>query len=615
MSAFWSANSRPDSRDGLASGLPCGGAGSSRDAKTTALSRHRCRWPDTSVVEPTGIQKTALDIAPGTDSASLRRVLILRSCRPAEFAAAVRFARRRHPGGELVALSHRGHRDALLAAGVDDVIEIPGTRFGLTRLPPWHLARLRSSAFEEIIIPQMSPSLGAHRNLYRLVAVLSFRRVVILPGTEPAVIRERRGFLPFVLRVSLEAVVEVVDLPLLLTLLVFARLLKLRRISYDLSRKRRVLHVIPSLGMGGAQRQLCEVVNATPSDRYDVDVIVLCDFGDGFARQWLTRDDVRVEYLRHYPRMVCQVWEIARLCRARQYDLVHTWLWLANWIGVAGARIGGVPFVVTSIRSLSVHNRALGYGRWWHPIADALGSRAADVVTVNADALARNYARWALRRRSAIDVVHNGLDPSQFLCDRRDARRRVLEAAKAPADAVLVGTVGRLSPEKNHALFLDLIRALVRLRPQVRGVIVGDGIMLRALEQKAEQMGLHGVIAFLGQRSDPVRLMAGFDVFVLPSLIEGFPNALLEAVFLGVPAVASNVGGNPEVLGDPELLFDVGSTDQALAALLTAIDDPDRATMRADRARRRALRLFTADRTTSAWLALYERCWAGVDTV
>jgi glycosyltransferase involved in cell wall biosynthesis len=550
-------------------------------------------------------------VAGPTPASPNRRVLILRSCRPAEFAAAVRFARLRHPGHELVALSHKGHSDRLLAAGVDDVFELPGTRFGPTRVAPWHLLKLRSVAFEEIVVPQMSASPGMHRNLYGLVALLRFTRVVILPGSEPAQVLERGAFLSMLAYLTLEGVIDLIDLPLLLMLLLAARFFPRRRVSPVSQRKRRVLHVIPSLGMGGAQRQLFEVVNATPADQYDVDVIVLCDFGNGFARQWLTRDEVRIEYLRHYPRMAFQVWEIAQRCRDREYDLVHTWLWLANWIGVAGARLGGVPFVVTAVRSLSVHNRKLGYGRWWHPIADALGSRAADVVTVNAEALARNYARWAVRRRSQIDVVHNGLDPSHFLVDRRDARQRLLEAIDAPERAVLIGTVGRLSPEKNHSLFLDVIRDVHRLRPDVRGVVIGDGALQSALEQQATEMGLEDIVTFLGQRTDPVRLMAGLDLFVLPSLIEGFPNALLEAVFLGIPALATDVGGNPDVLGDADLLFDVRSQQLAVSMVLATLDDPDRAAVRADRARRRSLDLFTADRTMARWLRLYDRCWEG----
>src|SRR5688572_20503090 len=88
------------------------------------------------------------DVIPLHRAAACQRVLIFRSCRPAQFADALRLARGQHPQAEIVALSHRGHRDALLASGVDRVIEIPGRRFSAFRMSPWTLRRLRSEAFD-----------------------------------------------------------------------------------------------------------------------------------------------------------------------------------------------------------------------------------------------------------------------------------------------------------------------------------------------------------------------------------------------------------------------------------------------------------------------------------
>jgi glycosyltransferase involved in cell wall biosynthesis len=128
------------------------------------------------------------------------------------------------------------------------------------------------------------------------------------------------------------------------------------------------------------------------------------------------------------------------------------------------------------------------------------------------------------------------------------------------------------------------------------------------LRRMAAGLGLADAVSFLGERRDTVRLMAGFDLFVLPSIIEGFPNALLEAAFLGVPAVASRVGGCPDVLAEPEALFETGDDAGAVNAVLALLEDPDRAAAHADRTRRRALDLFTADRTAAAWFDLYDRC-------
>ena len=110
------------------------------------------------------------------------RILITRSCRALQFMAAVNVARRRHPHAEIVALSHRGHADALRAAGVDRVIEMPGRRFGILRIAPWQLARLRAEGFDEVIVPQMQAHPDLHMNVYWLVAALQPSSILVLPG-------------------------------------------------------------------------------------------------------------------------------------------------------------------------------------------------------------------------------------------------------------------------------------------------------------------------------------------------------------------------------------------------------------------------------------------------
>jgi hypothetical protein len=130
------------------------------------------------------------------------RILVLRSCRMSQFLTAVVFARRRHPNAEIVALSHRGHRQVLRAAGVDSVIEVPGRRFGLLSAPPWALAAVRKQDFDEVVIPQMNGDADAHVNLYRLVLALNAKRVVIVPFGEGLKEYDRASFMTYVLQRS-----------------------------------------------------------------------------------------------------------------------------------------------------------------------------------------------------------------------------------------------------------------------------------------------------------------------------------------------------------------------------------------------------------------------------
>ena len=348
------------------------------------------------------------------------RIAVLRCCRPAQFAAAVARVRAEWPEAEVVAVSHSGHDAALHAAGVDAIVEVPGRRFGVFRLPPWRLWRLRAQRFDRVVVPQMTEPLDAHANLYWLALATGAPRVTVLPGEASPRAFERRELLLLLPGLSCRRLLNAVDVPLLVLLLAVSRLVP-RRQPRPVSARRRVLHIIPTLGLGGAQRQLASVVASTPPGDYEVEIAVFTDDED-FARAWLSRTDVPVTVLKQWPRFAPTAIEIARLCRARGIDVVHTWLCLANAIGGAGARLAGVPCVVSAVRSLSLWKRTW-YRRWWYRPVDIAAARVADVVTVNARALTDDYARWTWIPARRITVVHNGLNPAGLSVDREAARR------------------------------------------------------------------------------------------------------------------------------------------------------------------------------------------------
>ena len=555
-------------------------------------------------MQSTAVTRDVLNGGPAGVEVPRPQVLVLRSCRPAQFAAAVASVRERHPDADVVALSHRGHREVLAAAGVHQVIEVPGRRFSVTRIPPALLRRLRRGRFAEIVIPQMTPHADGHRNLYRLAAAIGAGRVTIQPAEAPAESRTRDAFAQFAVRETALNAFAWVQRPMVLLMLLLVATRWPRR-GVVRSGRRRVLHIISSLGVGGAQRQLAGLINRTPPDRFDIDILVLGRDDGEFSRQWFD-GAVRVTYLTEWPRLVSSVFEVRRHCLAGSYDLVHTWLFMANVIGVAGARLAGAPHVIASVRNLSLWKRKW-YRQWWFRTADTLSTHAADVVTVNAEALAADHGGWARYAPARIEVVPNGLEPSQFLVDAAEARRRVRDAAGLGADAVVVGTVGRLAPEKDHETFLRVIAAVRKDGTRAHGVIVGDGQLRARLESIAKGLAIDEHVTFLGRRHDARVLMAGFDVFVLTSTIEGFPNVLLEAAFLGVPSVASRVGGSPDVLPDADDLFEPGDIGAAAGRVSKLLADPVAATARSAAVRQRAFAQFTADQTAKRWFTLYDR--------
>jgi len=539
--------------------------------------------------------------------AATPRVLVFRSCRMPQLVATINWIRARWPAAVIDVISSPGFDAQLTEAGAVRIFAYSGASFGAARNLPL-VRRLRAEAFDHIVIPQMNDVAGHHANLYRAAAAIGARSFVVAPIDSTPVEIEPRAFGWLALRASFERFVNAIDVPLLLMLLALAYL-RPRKQTLVARERRRVLHVITSFGVGGAQVQLAELLARTPQQQYDVEVLILGRQDGDFSRQWLIRDDIKFHYSSGWPRRSLAALEIARLCQTGRYDLVHTWLFMANVVGAAGARLGGAPRILGSVRNLSLWKRTW-YAQWWFRIADALGSRVADQVTVNATPLVADHAAWTWMKPARIAVVPNGLNPERVVQHADGAYAWLRRELQLPLDTPIVGTVGRLAPEKDHVMFLRAVATALRSRHDLHAVMVGDGACRQALEQKAEAFGITARVHFMGERSDSRRIIAGLDVFALTSRIEGFPNVLLEAAFLGVPAIATDVGGAGDVL-DPEDLMDPGDADQASRLVLARLARRDVARFHAAAIRRRALGQFTAAHSSARWLALYDRMLTG----
>jgi len=206
-----------------------------------------------------------------------------------------------------------------------------------------------------------------------------------------------------------------------------------------------------------------------------------------------------------------------------------------------------------------------------------------------------------------IAVIPNGISaPDSGLRGRAAATRLALGVG---ADAPLVVCAARLEPEKDVA---SLVTAMDRVRaavPAARCVIAGDGSLRPALEQQIEALGLGGVVQLLGFRSDALALIAAGDLFVLPSLAEPFGLALLEAMALGRPVVATRAGGPLEIVeaGETGLLVPPSAPDNLAEAVRRLLSDPAAARRLGENGRARFAEKFTADRMARATLEVYEQ--------
>ena len=297
-------------------------------------------------------------------------------------------------------------------------------------------------------------------------------------------------------------------------------------------------------------------------------------------------------------------WRIARHVRRRKIEVIHAHQMTPFVYGMLAKTITRVPLILTE------------HGRF-HPDVSSrtrrgfnrLFASSLDRITAVSQAVRETLVAVEGFAPDAIEVIYNGIEVERFSSlglSRDEARRQI----GIPAGALVVGSVGRLHPDKNHQL---LLRAAARLRSQgvdVFVVIVGDGPERTALATLAEELGVSGHATFLGERTDVERILPAFDAFALPSKTEGTPVTLLEAMAARVPIVAAAVGGIPEMLQDGRdaclvTLEGGDAVAELAAALLAVLSDRSLAHETAERAFARVQRDFCAPAIFQRYLELY----------
>jgi glycosyltransferase involved in cell wall biosynthesis len=309
------------------------------------------------------------------------------------------------------------------------------------------------------------------------------------------------------------------------------------------------LFVIPSLYIGGAERQLMQLVENLDPARYAISVAVFVGpdvaTHEGFYKQLAGLPHVSLVVLRRTGRfdVVGPVTSLLGVIRERQIQLIHTFLNLASTFGLIASKISGVPIVASAIRSSRDPNLV-------YRLCRTVQAWTSDVLISNSEAGFDNRFR---RRRRNFRVIGNGLYMPRFE-PRPEVVSRLREDLQLFRFSQLVGMVATLSAVKDHPAFLQIAARVVAERPRTGFLIVGDGPKRAALEEMCAQLRLENNVVFTGYRADVDALTGLLDVACLFTnyrvISEGLPNAVMEAMACRVPVVATDDGGTVEILHD-----------------------------------------------------------------
>lgn len=362
----------------------------------------------------------------------------------------------------------------------------------------------------------------------------------------------------------------------------------------------RVVQLIPTLDRSGAEKQLTLLATHLPRDRFDVRVVALTRGGPYEKR--LRDEGIPVEVVgKRFKLDPATVWRLLATIRRHAPHIVQTWLFAANAYGRPIARWAGVPIVIASERCVD---------RWkgQHQFAiDRLLARRTDVVVCNANAVAAFYESVGIPRHK-LRVIGNAVEPLGDTPNPASVARDLRLQLGLPADASIVGFIGRLWPQKRVQ---DLIWALDVLRIggwNTHLLVIGEGPRRDALRRFTHNLELDDRVHFLGHRPDIDRLMELIDVVAIPSKFEGMPNVALEAMQRGKPVVATRIPGMDEVVVDGETgLLVEPKTPFALAqAIHQLLSDADLRRTMGEAGRRRVASVFAVERMVAAYASLYE---------
>jgi len=374
----------------------------------------------------------------------------------------------------------------------------------------------------------------------------------------------------------------------------------------------KILFLIGSLDVGGTETQL--VALASRLDRRAFDPVVCCIGMPGALASTLRDGGVPVhalgfqpfgwgpfKYLLSLPRAGKMFWGLHRLIKRERPAIVHGMLFFAYVLGTFAGRAGGVPCIVAGRRSLGLFKA----DRPVFLLLERFASRMTDLFIANSEAVRQDtIAREGIAPERII-VIRNGLDLAKFDGGVPSGLEESLSLTPGPRVIV----VSNFIHYKGHTHFLRAWKDVLTRFPSAVALLVGDGVQRRELEQLVDELGIRSGVRFLGVRRDVPALLALSDLYVHPSLQEGFSNALLEAMAAGKPVVATAVGGNIEAIEDGVTGVLVTPADPgALAtAMLRLLDDRNRATKIGESARNYVRETCDVEKMVRAYEVTYMR--------
>ena len=358
--------------------------------------------------------------------------------------------------------------------------------------------------------------------------------------------------------------------------------------------------MITELNIGGAERALARTVTRLSKSRYRASVA--CLYGAGAVADEIRAAGIPVTDLEAQGKWDLRVaFRLFRLLRREEAQILHSYMFHANVLGRLVSKLARVPIIISSRRNVEIGGQIRELvNRWTANLANS-------TIAVS------DQVREVAIQRSGSDsqkviAIYNGVDLAEFRGVNPAKVKELKHHFSVDMDAPVIGTIASFHKRKGYPYLIESLPLVLERFPKAKALLIGDGHLRQSIRRKAEDLGLSSSVIFTGIRHDIPELLSMFDAFVLPSLWEGMPNVILEAMATGKPVVATHVGGVPEEVEDSVTGLLVPPRDpEALAKAITALlQDRERAKAMGRAGRARVEKHFSVERMVQETEALYE---------
>ncbi|WP_406796677.1 MULTISPECIES: glycosyltransferase [Brevibacillus] len=323
----------------------------------------------------------------------------------------------------------------------------------------------------------------------------------------------------------------------------------------------KILQLINSLDYGGAEVLLKDLISQFRELGVIVDVAILQKL-DSKLEEELLNNGIKIHYLDQ--KSIYNPLHVASLIKLiKNYDIIHVHLFPSQlWMAISMMISRCKRTIITTEHS--THNRRRV--SWFRPIDRWMYNRMDSIVCIS-DGTKHSLVEWLPNLSDKVIVINNGIDVTKF----SSAKAKESKIDIIGVDAPLILSIGRFQPEKDHQTLLKA----VSLVEEAHLLLVGDGVLLEEMKQLADDLNIKHRVHFLGRRNNVPELIKLADVYVQPSIWEGFGIASLEAMAGGTPVIASKVSGLQELVENAGILFEPGHYEELANKLKIVLNDED----------------------------------------